>query len=179
MHRGVASNYVCDLKRGDIVLVAGPFGTTFLKPDDPSADIVMICTGTGSAPFRGFTERRRRAMPNATGKLYLFFGARGPHELPYFGPLQRVPKTLLDQELVFSRLPDRPKEYVQDRMRSRAADLAALMRRDTTHVYVCGLRGMEAGVEASFHDICAQHGLDWSSVRARMRDEGRYHVETY
>jgi benzoyl-CoA 2,3-epoxidase subunit A len=179
VHRGVASNYVCDLKRGDVVQVTGPFGTTFLKPDDPSADIVMICTGTGSAPFRGFTERRRRAMPNANGKLYLFFGARGPHELPYFGPLQKVPKTLLDQELVFSRLPDRPKEYVQDRMRARATDLAALMKRDATHVYVCGLRGMEAGVEASFQDICAQHGLDWATVRSRMRDEGRYHVETY
>jgi benzoyl-CoA 2,3-dioxygenase component A len=177
--RGVASNYLCDLKQGDVVDVAGPFGSTFLMPDDPSADIIMICTGTGSAPFRGFTERRRRSMPNAPGKLYLFFGARSPQELPYFGPLQRVPKTLLDQELVFSRLPGRPKEYVQDRMRTRAADLAMLLQRDTTHVYVCGLRGMEQGVEASFHDICAAHGLDWDATRQRMREEGRYHVETY
>jgi len=179
VHRGVASNYVCDLKRGDVVQVAGPFGTTFLKPDDPSADIVMICTGTGSAPFRAFTERRRRAMPHAKGKLYLFFGARAPQELPYFGPLQKVPKSLLDQELVFSRLPGARKEYVQDRMRARADDLAELMRRDTTHVYVCGLRGMEAGVEASFQDICAKHDLDWAALRSRMREEGRYHVETY
>jgi benzoyl-CoA 2,3-dioxygenase component A len=179
IHCGVASNYICDLKPGDAVQVAGPFGTTFLKPDDPSADIIMICTGTGSAPFRAFTERRHRAMPHAPGKLHLFFGARSPQELPYFGPLQKVPKSLLDQELVFSRLPDRPKEYVQDRMRARAADLAMLMRRETTHVYVCGLRGMEAGVEASFQDICAGHGLDWAALRSRMREEGRYHVETY
>lgn len=179
LHRGIASNYLCDLKLGDVVDIAGPFGSTFLMPDDPSTDIVMICTGTGSAPFRGFTERRRRSMPNAPGKLYLFFGARSPQELPYFGPLQRVPKTLLDQELVFSRLPGRPKEYVQDRMRTRAADLAMLLRRDTTHVYVCGLRGMEQGVEASFRDICAAHGLDWEATRRRMREEGRYHVETY
>src|SRR5262249_27610046 len=115
--RGVASNYVCNLKQGDKVKVVGPFGATFLMPDDPEADIVMICTGTGAAPFRGFTERRRRSMPNAKGRLYLFFGARSPKELPYFGPLQKVPKSLLDQELVFSRLPDGPKEYVQDRMR--------------------------------------------------------------
>jgi benzoyl-CoA 2,3-dioxygenase component A len=179
LHRGVASNYLCDLKKGDVVRVAGPFGATFLMPDDPSADIVMVCTGTGSAPFRGFTERRRRSMPSAKGKLYLFFGARSPSELPYFGPLQKVPKTLLDQELVFSRLADRPKEYVQDRMRTRAADLAALLQRDSTHVYVCGLRGMEEGVEASFLAICVAHGLDWNSIRTRMREEGRYHVETY
>jgi benzoyl-CoA 2,3-dioxygenase component A len=179
LHRGLASNYICDLRRGDVVDVAGPFGSTFLMPDDPSADIVMLCTGTGSAPFRGFTERRRRSMPNAKGRLYLFFGARGPSELPYFGPLQKVPKTLLDQELVFSRLPDRPKEYVQDRMRARAPDLADLLRREATHVFVCGLRGMEEGIEASFQDICAGHGLDWSAIRAQMREEGRYHVETY
>jgi benzoyl-CoA 2,3-dioxygenase component A len=177
--RGLASNYVCDLKQGAKVQVVGPFGSTFLMPDDPQADIVMICTGTGSAPFRGFTERRRRAMPNAKGKLYLFFGARNPQELPYFGPLQKVPKTLLDQELVFSRLPGRSKEYVQDRMRMRAADLAGLLQRETTHIYVCGLRGMEAGVEASFADICRQHSQSWEQCRTRLRDDGRFHVETY
>jgi benzoyl-CoA 2,3-epoxidase subunit A len=177
--RGLASNYVCDLKQGAKVQVVGPFGSTFLMPDDPQADIVMICTGTGSAPFRGFTERRRRAMPNANGKLYLFFGARNPQELPYFGPLQRVPRTLLDQELVFSRLADRPKEYVQDRMRARTADLATLLQRDTTHVYVCGLRGMEAGVEASFEAICGEQAQSWQQCRVRMRDQGRFHVETY
>jgi benzoyl-CoA 2,3-dioxygenase component A len=178
-HRGLASNYLCDLNRGDTVDVAGPFGSTFLMPDDPDADIIMICTGTGSAPFRGFTERRRRAMPQARGRLHLFFGARNPAELPYFGPLQKVPAKLLDQELVFSRLPGRPKEYVQDRMRARAGDLATLLRRESTHVYVCGLRGMEAGVEAAFADICAGHGLAWPAIRAVMRESGRFHVETY
>ncbi len=179
VHRGVASNYVCDLKLGDTVDVCGPFGATFLMPDDPSTDIVMICTGTGSAPFRGFTERRRRSMPSAKGKLYLFFGARSPSELPYFGPLKRVPKTLMDQELVFSRLPDQPKEYVQDRLRKRGDDVAELLTRDTTHVYVCGLRGMESGVETALGDICRAHRLDWQALRGRMREEGRYHVETY
>lgn len=177
--RGIASNYVCDLKQGETVRVAGPFGSTFLMPDDSEADIIMICTGTGAAPFRGFTERRRRSMPNARGELFLFFGARTPEELPYFGPLQKVPKTLLDQELVFSRLADKPKEYVQDRMKKRSADLAALLQKSTTHIYMCGLKGMETGVEESFAAICREHKLEWASIRARMRDEGRFHVETY
>ena len=34
---GVASNYLCDLERGAEVKVTGPFGTTFLMPDDPNA----------------------------------------------------------------------------------------------------------------------------------------------
>ena len=177
--RGVASNYLCDLALGDTVRVVGPFGATFLMPDDPDADVVMICTGTGAAPFRAFTERRRRTGGTGRGRLHLFFGARTPEELPYFGPLQKLPVALLDQELVFSRLPDRPKEHVQDRMRRRPADLAALLARGSTHVYVCGLRGLEEGVEAAFSEIGAAHGLDWPATRAAMREQGRYHVETY
>ncbi len=178
-YRGVASNYLCDLEKGAEVQVTGPFGATFLMPDDNDANIVMICTGTGSAPFRGFTERRRRSAPNANGDLLLFFGARRPEELPYFGPLAKVPKKILDQELVYSRVDGQPKEYVQDRLRRRSDDIAALLQSDRTHVYVCGLKGMETGVDEALADISREHGLDWSALRAEMRAGGRYHVETY
>jgi benzoyl-CoA 2,3-dioxygenase component A len=176
---GVASNWLCDLKVGDAIGVIGPFGTTFLLPDEPEADVIMICTGTGSAPFRGFTERRRRIAQAGSGRLHLYFGARTPQELPYFGPLQKVPTEILAQELVFSRIPGAPKEYVQDRMRARAADLGALMAKPRTHLYVCGLKGLEAGVDAALTEIGAAHGFVWSALRATMRDEGRLHVETY
>ena len=89
--RGVASNYLCDLKVGDAVQVIGPFGQSFLMPNHPKSHIVMICTGTGSAPMRAMTEWRRRLRKSGkfeSGKLMLFFGARTREELPYFGPLQ-------------------------------------------------------------------------------------------
>ena len=177
--RGVASNWLCDLAMGETVQVIGPFGATFLMPDDPDTDVIMVCTGTGAAPFRGFTERRRRLRAAGRGRLHLFFGARTPEELPYFGPLQKVPSAVLDQNLVYSRLLDRPKEHVQDRMRARAADLAALLRKDGTHIFVCGLRGLEAGVEEALSAIGREHGIDWPALRGAMREQGRYHVETY
>ncbi len=80
---------------------------------------------------------------------------------------------------MFSRLPEMPKEYVQDRMRREAARIAELMRRERTHVYICGLKGMEAGVEAAFADIGAANGLDWAALKPAMLAQGRYHVETY
>ena len=177
--RGVCSNYLCDLPRGAKVEVTGPFGATFLMPDDPAANIIMICTGTGSAPFRGFTERRRRAMPNAPGRLLLFFGARRPEELPYFGPLQKVPEKLLGKYFCYSRVPDQPRVYVQDRIRSEMAQIATLLRDDKTHVYICGLKGMETGVDEAFADACRAASIDWSSLKPGMRESGRYHVETY
>ncbi len=176
---GLCSNYLCDLQKGDQVEVSGPFGSTFLMPNDPLANIIMICTGTGSAPFRGFTERRRRAMPDAPGSMLLFFGARQPDELPYFGPLSKVPKSLLRQQLVFSRLPDQPKEYVQDRIRTCADELSGLLQDARTHIYICGLKGMETGVDEALADICRGHGLDWAELKPTLRTTGRYHVETY
>ena len=176
---GVCSSYLCDLKKGDKVEVTGPFGATFLIPNDPTTNVIMICTGTGSAPFRGFTEWRRRTMPGAPGKLMLFFGARRPEELPYFGPLQKVPPELLEKFFAWSRVPGEPKTYVQDLMRRESDRVAELMHSSNTHIYVCGLRGMEQGVDAALDDICRGAGLHWGTLRKEMRDNGRYHVETY
>lgn len=176
---GKASNYLCDLSKGEQVALSGPFGSTFLMPDDPQAHCVMICTGTGSAPFRGFTMRRQRTMPKTQGSLTLIFGARTPDSLPYFGPLKKVPDSFMAKHFAFSRVTDQPKEYVQDRIRAEGQALAEKLRDDRTHLYVCGLKAMDAGVEQALEDVARQNGMDWSEVRTRMLAEGRYHVETY
>lgn len=180
--RGVASNYMCDLKVGDKVQVMGPFGASFLMPNHPKSHIVMICTGTGSAPMRAMTEWRRRLRQSGkfeSGKLMLFFGARTPAELPYFGPLQNLPKDFIDINFAFSREAGKPKRYVQDALRERAADLAALLADPNACFYVCGLKAMEEGVVLALRDIATQAGLDWDTVGAALKREGRLHLETY
>lgn len=180
--RGVASNYLCDLKVGDKVQVAGPFGSSFLMPNHPKSHIVMICTGTGSAPMRAMTEWRRRLRKSGKfegGKLMLFFGARTQQELPYFGPLQTLPKDFIDINLAFSRTPGQPRRYVQDVMRERAADLAEMLKDSQSHLYVCGLKSMEEGVMLALRDIAVEAALDWDTVGASLKREGRLHLETY
>jgi benzoyl-CoA 2,3-dioxygenase component A len=176
---GVCSNYLCDLAKGEKVTVVGPFGSTFLMPDDPQASLIMICTGTGSAPFRAFTMRRQRVAAGVSGGMTLFFGARAPESLPYFGPLGKVPESLLKKHFAFSRVPGQAKDYVQDRMRAEGAALAEALRQKHTHIYLCGLKAMEQGVNQAFEDIARGAGLSWQAVRDAMRDEGRFHVETY
>ena len=180
--RGVASNFMCDLKVGDRVDVVGPFGASFLMPNHPGSHIVMICTGTGSAPMRAMTEWRRRQRAGGVyghSKLMLFFGARSQEELPYFGPLQNLPRDFIDIEFAFSRTPGQPKRYVQDVMRERAADLARLLADGDAHFFVCGLKSMEEGVVLALRDIAQTAGLDWSAVGAALKKEGRLHLETY
>jgi benzoyl-CoA 2,3-epoxidase subunit A len=180
--RGVASNYMCDLKVGDKVQVIGPFGTSFLMPNHPRSNIVMICTGTGSAPMRAMTEWRRRLRQSGKfegGKLMLFFGARTKEELPYFGPLMNLPKDFIDINFAFSRTPGQPKKYVQDLMHERAADLVPLIKDGNTFFYVCGLKSMEEGVVLALRDVTTKAGLSWDSVGAALKKEGRLHLETY
>ncbi|MDE2369741.1 MAG: benzoyl-CoA 2,3-epoxidase subunit BoxA [Burkholderiales bacterium] len=180
--RGVASNYLCDLQVGDKVQVIGPFGTSFLMPNHPRSHIVMICTGTGSAPMRAMTEWRRRLRASGKfegGKLLLFFGARTKEELPYFGPLQNLPKDFIDINFAFSRTSGAPKRYVQDLMRERAADLAPLLADAHACFYVCGLKAMEQGVMLALRDIAQQAGQNWDAVGAALKSQGRLHLETY
>jgi benzoyl-CoA 2,3-dioxygenase component A len=180
--QGVCSNYLCDVKVGDTLQVIGPFGSSFLMPNHPKSSIVMICTGTGSAPMRGMTEWRRRLRQTGKfegGKLMLFFGARTQEELPYFGPLQKLPKDFIDINFAFSRTPGQPKRYVQDAMRERAADLVQLLKDPHTYFYVCGLKSMEEGVVLALHDVAIQAGLDWETLGSTLKKEGRLHLETY
>ena len=180
--RGVASNYMCDLQVGDTVQVIGPFGASFLMPNHPKSHIVMICTGTGSAPMRAMTEWRRRLRQSGKfegGKLLLFFGARTQQELPYFGPLQSLPKDFIDTNFAFSRTPGRPKKYVQDAMRERAADVARMLADANSYFFVCGLKSMEEGVVLALHDIARDAGLNWDEIAASLKRDGRLHLETY
>ncbi len=177
--QGLCSNYVCDLAPGDTVQVTGPFGATFLLPSDTKAHLLMICTGTGSAPFRGFTMRRQRENPTLKNTLTLVFGARRPEELPYFGPLAKVPDSFMSKHFAFSRQDGETKQYVQDKLREQAEKVGQLLQDPNGHIYICGLKAMEQGVEEALKDIARGIGLNWVDVRDKMREDGRYHVETY
>ena len=133
--------------------------------------------------MRAMTERRRRLRAlgdkNADGKLMLFFGARSQKELPYFGPLMNLPKDFIDINFAFSRTPNEPKRYVQDLMRERSADIATLLKDADSYIYVCGLKGMEAGVLEVLRDAAIASGMDWPTLHAELKRDGRLHLETY
>jgi len=177
---GVGSNYMCDLKIGDQVKVVGPYGATFLMPNHAGSSLLMICTGTGSAPMRAMTEwRRRRVERQESGQLLLFFGARSTAELPYFGPLMKLPKDFIDVNLALSRAPDQPRRYVQDLIRERADAVMRMLLDENAYIYICGLKGMETGVDEAFREVCRQHGVDWQALRPTLLASSRLHIETY
>src|SRR3954453_16823686 len=72
---GFFSNFLCDMKVGDTVQFHGPHGTFVLH--EPLRDLLLIATGTGVAPMRGFVQwlfSEERPCPTCAVKLV--FGTR-------------------------------------------------------------------------------------------------------
>lgn len=83
---GVCSNYLCDSKPGDKIQLTGPSGKIMLLPEDPNATHIMIATGTGVAPYRGYLRRMfMEFVPNYKfgGLAWLFLGVANADSLLY------------------------------------------------------------------------------------------------
>jgi cytochrome P450 / NADPH-cytochrome P450 reductase len=115
--------------------------SAFRLPADPSTPIIMIGPGTGLAPFRGFLQERAalRVRGGTIGPALLFFGCRHPEQdFIYEGELRAFAEAGV-AELVpcFSRVPARPRVYVQDAVRERQDAIWKLIESGAV-VYVCG-----------------------------------------
>jgi len=182
LHRGIASNYLCDLKPGAEVAITGPTGKTLLLPEDPASNLILVATGTGIAPFRAFLRRIYLELPEWTGAVYLFFGVRTEAECLYRAEFEAF-RDRPGYRLVFAfsreqTTPDGHRLYVQHRMAERIGELRDLFSLDNTYLYICGLKGLEAGIEAVFMDEARPDGACLNSFQA-MREAGRILIETY
>jgi ferredoxin--NADP+ reductase len=69
--------------------------------------------------------------------------------------------------------------YIQHRIIEHAQELWELIQKPNTHTYICGLKGMEDGIDKGMSEVTAQQGIDWADYQKQMKKEGRWHVETY
>ena len=61
----------------------------------------------------------------------------------------------------------------------RSTDVVRRILDENCYVYLCGLKDMEHGVDEALRDACRSEGQDWDLLLPRLRQQGRYHVETY
>lgn len=182
--RGPASNYLCDLSPGDVAEVTGPVGRTFLLPEDPEAHLVMVATGTGIAPFRGFLRRLFRPGSAFKGQAHLFFGMQTSHEILYRSEFEALLAEHPNFRLTYAisreqKAASGRNMYVQDRLREQAPTMWPLLDDPRTCVYICGLKGMEDGIDAACSEMAEQHGVDWLARREAFKRSKRWQVETY
>merc|ERR1711972_252416 len=193
VYRGVCSNYICDMKEGDEVTITGPVGTEMLLPEDPEANIIMLATGTGIAPMRSYLRLlfndAQGANPDGSRKFkglaWLFLGVPYSKSLLYDDENVEYKKNFPDQfryEYAVSREQKNEageKMYIQTRLKEYAAEVWDLMNMPKTHLYVCGLKGMEKGLEEALGPLATKAGKDWKDVVKEWKKEGRWHVEVY
>ncbi len=188
---GVCSTYLCDIKPGDKVKITGPVGKEMLLPDEEDANIVMLATGTGIAPMRAYLRRmfepteKEKNKWNFKGKAWLFMGAPKSANLLYEEDLQRYIADNPDN-FKYTKAISREQQntkggrmYIQDRVLESANELFNMIEDEKTHIYLCGLKGMEPGIDEAMTKAAEEKGLNWSELRPQLKKAGRWHVETY
>merc|ERR1719487_2649706 len=194
VYRGVCSNYICDLSVGDEVTITGPVGTEMLLPQDDDAVIIMLATGTGIAPMRSYLRLlfNDKAGENADGSkkfkglAWLFLGVPYSKSLLYDDENVEYKKKHPGQfryEYAISREDKNAagqKMYIQTKLAEYAEEVWDLLQYSKTHVYMCGLKGMESGMKEALEPIAKKNGFDdWDALVKTWKKAGRWHVEVY
>ncbi len=141
-HQGFASTHMRNLEPGDTVFgyVRTP-NPPFEPPTDPATPMILIGSGTGFAPFRGFLEERaaQQASGLAIGPSLLFFGCRHPdhdwlcrEELEIWARLGVVTPIL-----AYSAVTSHPWKYVQDAVWAER-DRVWTQIEAGANIYLCG-----------------------------------------
>ncbi|MEH1951976.1 MAG: ferredoxin-NADP reductase [Nostoc sp.] len=189
---GVCSTHLCFLKPGEEVKITGPVGKEMLLPEDPEANVIMLATGTGIAPMRAylwrqFKDAERAANPEYQfkGFSWLIFGVPTTPNLLYKEELEEIQQKYPDNFRLTAAIsreqknPQGGRMYIQDRVAEHADELWQLIKNEKTHTYICGLRGMEEGIDAALTTAAAKEGVTWSDYQKQLKKAHRWHVETY
>ena len=184
---GVASNYLCDLNIGDEVHLTGPVGKHFLLPSDyKKRDLIFVATGTGIAPYRGMLKEMFDS--GYVGRVWLYFGVGYSDTILYHDEFEQYRKfknfyyikaiSREEKNPIPEIVPTREnKMYVQVKMYQDRNQLKEVLNKPDSFVYLCGLKGMEAGIFPVLEKIGSELGK--ADFVAQLKAEQRLRVEVY
>ncbi|KAI3985977.1 hypothetical protein MKX01_039059 [Papaver californicum] len=160
--KGVCSNFLCDLQPGSDVKITGPVGKEMLMPIDPNATIIMF-----------------------SGLAWLFLGVPTSSSLLYQQEFQKMTEKApenfrLDYAVSREQTNEKgEKMYIQTRMAQYAEELWQLLKKDNTFIYMCGLKGMEKGIDDIMDSLAARDGIVWTDFKKSLKKAGQWNVEVY
>jgi ferredoxin--NADP+ reductase len=187
--KGICSNYLCDAKPGDEVMLTGPSGKVMLMPEEnPNTDYIMIATGTGIAPYRGMIRRlfteKTPAGEAYKGLAWLFLGVMNEDSILYKEEWDEVKKNYPDNFRVdyalsmTQKAPDGGSMYIQNRVAEYGEEVYDRMDKGA-HLYICGLKGVVAGMDEMFEKVASKKGVVWADKLKEWKKNGQWHVEVY
>lgn len=187
--KGVCSNFLCDTQPGEEVKMTGPAGKVMLMPEeDPTTDYIMVATGTGIAPYRGFIRRLfNEDTPAARaykGEAWLFLGVANSDALLYDDEFQeakeRFPQNLrIDYALSREQTNSKGgKMYIQDKVEEYADEVFTKLE-NGAHIYFCGLKGMMPGIQDMLKGVAEKKGIVYDEWLKGLKKAKQWHVEVY
>jgi ferredoxin--NADP+ reductase len=187
--KGICSNFLCDTQPGEEVNLTGPAGKVMLLPEaDPTTDYIMVATGTGIAPYRGFVRRlfveETPAAEAYKGQAWLFLGVANSDALLYDDEWQEVKEKNPHQfrlDYALSREQNNKKGgkmYIQDKVEEYADEVFNKLE-NGAHIYFCGLKGMMPGIQDMLKSVAEKKGLVYDEWLKGLKAKKQWHVEVY
>jgi len=178
---GLCSHYLANLDpKQSVKYMIGPCNSTFNMTEKHNNPIIMICAGTGIAPFRGFIHERAYANEkgNKLGDTVLFYGVKNEKVCPYYNELQYMQNqgVLTKLFMAYSNQQGQPKKYVQDAISKNGDYIWDLVANKQAIIYVCGSSNLSKGVRETFLSL-AQNIGKLTADRAQQFLEGDQYVE--
>jgi sulfite reductase (NADPH) flavoprotein alpha-component len=170
--KGLCSNELSQLQQGDFLKGTLIQNNSFHFPKK-QRPVVLICTGTGIAPFLGMLENNRQKTP-----VYLYWGGQSQEALSLYQ--QQINQSLKSQQLLaahyaFSRDPSVPKTYVQELIERDARNIARVLANKGT-LLLCGSVAMQQGVTTVLQHLCLEYNQTPLSV---YQKKGRVRIDCY
>jgi len=176
---GIASNYLCDADVGQAVTLTGPFRSPFRMPRNETANILMIGTGTGVAPFRSFIQEIYRQRGGWSGEVRLYYGARSGMDLLYRNDEEDDLAQYYDEPSfkAFRGVISKPLSSEADAMaaatEAQAAAIWKLIQSPDTYVYLAGLGKVAERFDEIMRYAAGSDEL-WVMTRDRLKAAGRW-----
>ncbi|XP_006170481.1 nitric oxide synthase, inducible isoform X2 [Tupaia chinensis] len=190
LHHGVCSTWLSSLKPQDPVPCFMRSASGFRLPEDASHPCLLIGPGTGIAPFRSFWQQRLHDSEHKGlqgGRMTLVFGCRHPDEDHLYRDemLKMAWKGVLHEvHTAYSRLPGKPKVYVQDLLQQQlASEVLRVLHEEPGHLYVCGDVRMARDVAHALKQLVAvKLSLSEEQVEDfffQLKSQKRYHEDIF
>lgn len=158
IENGIGTGYLFNLKPEDEILFNGPMGKMVIPQDNE--DLVMICVGTGVAPFRSMI--RHILLNQDKRNITLIMGGRNEEYLFYREEFEEFAKnnvnfnyfTILDK----CSQPKCKEGYVQDLIIN---DIIEKGDAEKFHYFLCGIPVMVRETK----ELLKKHGVDVEKIK--------------
>jgi len=176
---GRASNYLCDAPVGEKVTITGPYRNPFNMPSDSNANILMIGTGTGIAPFRSFIERIYENKGGWNGKVRLFYGAKSGLDLLYMNDQNNDLTNYYSEKTfkAYNALAGKPvlgeEKGLENSLQDHIQEAWELIQKPNTYVFLSGLTNVATSLDKVMSEVAGSEE-NWNNLKQKMTEENRW-----